>query len=67
MFRSYLVDRGKIAVGVGKGRVDLDGPGVALQGSLYVLHLFEGVAHVRVGIGEGGSNPMDTNTKSTFD
>lgn len=34
---------------VGKGRVDLDGTGVALQGALNVLHLLQGVAHVTDG------------------
>lgn len=36
---TYLVYRGQVAVGIGEGRVDLNGPGVALEGPLYVLHL----------------------------
>ena len=39
-------------MGVGKCRVYLDGPGVALHGSIDVLHLLEGVAHVAVGVCE---------------
>ena len=50
--RRYLVDGGQIAVGVGEGRVDLNGPRVALQRSVDVLHLLQRVAHVAVGIGE---------------
>lgn len=47
---SHLVDRSQIAVSISKSRVDLDGTGVALQGSLYILHFLQCVAHVRVGI-----------------
>lgn len=39
-----------------EGRVNLDGSGVALQSSLYVVHLLQSVAHVGVSIGEGGLN-----------
>lgn len=41
-----LVDGGQVGVSIGKGRVNLDGTGIALQGSLDVLHFLEGVAHV---------------------
>lgn len=44
--------RGKVAMRISKGWVDLDGAGVALKSSLDILHLLEGVAHVGVGIGE---------------
>ena len=44
-----LMDGCKVGVSVGKGWVDLDGTSVALEGTLYVLHLLQGVAHVTVG------------------
>ena len=47
-----LVDGRKVAVGVGKGGVYLNGTGVALEGTLKVLHLLEGVPHVAVGVGK---------------
>lgn len=43
---SYLVDGGQIAVSISKGRVDLNGTGVALQRSLYILHFLQCIAHV---------------------
>lgn len=36
--QAYLVDGRQVAVGICKGGVDLDGPRVALQRSLNVLH-----------------------------
>ena len=44
-------------MGVSKGRVDLDGPRVALKRALDVVHFLEGVAHVGVGVGEGRLDP----------
>lgn len=41
-----LVDRGQIAVCVSKGRVNLDGTGVALKCSLHILHLLQCISHV---------------------
>ena len=41
---------------VGKGGVDLDGSHVTRHGAIQVSHLFEGVAHIGVGVGEGGVN-----------
>lgn len=42
---------------VSKRRVDLYGTRIALHGSIDVLHLFEGVAHVAVGIGKVWMDP----------
>ena len=39
-------------MGIGKGGVDLDGSHVTRHGAIQVSHLFEGVAHVGVGVGE---------------
>lgn len=47
-----LVDGCQVAVGVGEGRIDLDGPRVTLHGPVDILHLLEGVAHVAVGVCE---------------
>ena len=49
-----FMDRGQVRMGVSEGRIDLDGPGVALQRPLDVVHFFQGVAHVAVSIGESG-------------
>ena len=49
-----FVNRCQVAVCISKGWVDLNGPSVALQSSLHILHLFESVAHVGVGIGKIG-------------
>lgn len=59
----YLVDRGQIAVSISKGRVNLDGTGVALQRSLYVLHFLQCITHVRVGISEGGTDSKNKPSK----
>ncbi len=53
----------QVAVCVGKGWVDLDGSGVAVQGTLHILHLFESVTHVRVGIGKIG---VDSTQKAGY-
>ena len=37
-------------MGVREGRVDLYGPGVAQEGTLDVVHLLQGVAHVAVSV-----------------
>jgi len=34
----------------------LDCAGVTLQGTLYIMHLFQGIAHVGIGIGESWLN-----------
>ena len=44
-------------MGIGKGRVDLDGSGIALKGSIDVLHLLQGVTHVAVCISKVGVDP----------
>ena len=44
-------------MGIGKGWVDLNGSGVALQGSIDVLHLLQSVTHVAVGISEVRVDP----------
>ena len=51
------MNRRQIAVGVGEGGVDLDGPRVALQRRLDVLHLLQRVAHVAVRVGESWLDP----------
>ena len=48
------MDRGKVAVSISERRVDLNGSCVALHCSLYVLHLFQSVAHVAVSISKIG-------------
>jgi len=45
---------GQVAVGISKGRIDLNGASVALKGRLQILHLLQRVAHVGVSIREGG-------------
>lgn len=52
---------GKIAVCICKGRVYLDGACVTLQSSLNVLHLFQGVAHVGIGISKGRAYSVGEN------
>ena len=52
-----LVHRREVGVSVRKRGIDLNGPGVALQRALNVVHLLQGVAHVAVGIGEGRLDP----------
>ena len=47
----------QVTVRIGEGGVDLNGPGVALQGSLDVLHLLQRVAHVGVGVSKRGADP----------
>ena len=44
-------------MGVGEGGVDLDGSGVALHGTIDILHLLEGVPHVAVSICKVGMDP----------
>jgi hypothetical protein len=39
---------------VSKGRINLDGSGVALQRALDVVHLLQSVAHVAVGVSKRG-------------
>ena len=51
---------GEIAVGIGKGRVYLYGSGIALQGTIDILHLLKSVAHVAIGISEVGVDPAKT-------
>lgn len=48
---------GQVTVGVCEGWIDLNGAGVALQSSLDVLHLFQRVPHVGIGVGKGGTDP----------
>ncbi len=50
-------------MGIGKGWVDLNGSGVALQRSTDILHLLESVPHVAVGISKVGVDPENTKTK----
>lgn len=57
-----LVNGGQVTVGVCERWVDLDGAGVALQRSLHVLHLLQGVAHVGVGVGKRGTYPRERET-----
>lgn len=45
-------------MGISKGRVDLDGPSVALQRPLHVLHFFQCVAHIRVGVSKCGADSV---------
>ena len=54
------MNRSQIAVGVGKGRVDLNGTRVTLEGAVDVLHLLQRIAHVAVGVGKGGLNSAST-------
>ena len=49
-------------MGVCEGGVDLDGPGVALQRPLHVVHLLQGVAHVGVRVGKGRLDPKGEKT-----
>ncbi len=49
-------------MGVGERGVDLNGARVALQGTLDVVHLLEGVAHVGVGVCEGGLDSEERRT-----
>jgi len=58
-----LVNGSQVTVGVCERWVDLDGAGVALQRSLHVLHLLQGVAHVGVGVGKCGTYPRAGNTR----
>ena len=51
------MDRGKVAMGVSKGWVDLNSSSVALHGAINILHLLQGVAHVAVGISKVGVDP----------
>ena len=44
---------------ISKGWVDLNGAGVALKGALYILHLFERVAHVGICISKGWGYSRD--------
>ena len=44
-------------MGIGKSWVDLYGSGVALQGSIDVLHLLQSVPHVAIGISKVGVDP----------
>lgn len=46
-------------MGIGKGRIDLDGTSVALQRPLHILHFFQRVAHIRVGISKRGADPVE--------
>ena len=55
----YLVYRGQVAVSISEGWVDLNGAGVALQGALYILHLFERVAHVGICISKSWGYSRD--------
>ena len=50
----------------GEGRVDLDGAGVALECSLHVVHLLQGVAHVGVCVREGRLDPAEEGRKPSF-
>ena len=52
-----LVNGSKVGVCISEGRVDLYGPGIALDGSCHVAHLLQSVAHVAVGIGKGRLDP----------
>lgn len=52
-----LMNGSKIGMGIGESRVDLDGSRVALESSLDVLHLFQGVAHVGIGVSERWLDP----------
>lgn len=56
----------QIAVGICKRRVNLNGTGVTLQGSLNVLHLLQGVSHVRVGVGEGRTDSKGRDTGGMY-
>lgn len=49
-----LMNTGQIAMRIRKGRIDLDGTCITLKSSVDIAHLFQGVAHVGIGIGEGG-------------
>ena len=53
------MDGSEIAVGVGKGGVNLNGTSVALECSIYVLHLLQCVPHVAVGISKVGMDPTE--------
>ena len=44
-------------MGIGKGWVNLNGSGVALKGSIDVLHLLQCVPHVAVSISKVGVDP----------
>ena len=48
-------------MGVGKGGVNLNGTAVALHGSSDILHLFECVAHVAIGICKVGVDSEQKN------
>src|SRR5688572_30362265 len=45
-----LMNRRQIRVSIRKRRINMDGPLIALESSSNVLHFFEGVAHVAVGV-----------------
>jgi hypothetical protein len=47
-----------------KCRVDLYGPGVALEGALYVVHLLQSVTHVGIGVGKRRLNPGEREKKT---
>lgn len=41
-----LMDRCQVGMSVSEGRIDLNGPRIALQSALYILHLFQCVTHI---------------------
>ncbi len=61
------MDGGQVAVSVSKGRVDLDGPAVALHGTIDVLHLLQSVAHVAIRVSKVGVDSREgTNSMLLF-
>ena len=64
-YLTYLVNGCEVGVGVGESGVDLNVPGVAIGGTLDVMHLLQSVAHVGVGVRKsrldsgGGAKTID--------
>ena len=50
--------RRQVAVGIGKGGINLDGPRVALEGGVNILHFLQRVAHVAIGVGKRRLDPF---------
>lgn len=53
----YLMYGGQVTVGICKRWVDLYSPCIALQSPLNILHFFQGITHVGVGISKSWRNP----------